>query len=168
VRGTSYTIQREPAFIRRPFVGFPIRLLLFVGLVTLASSHFFPFFPLFWALPLFVMLTLRVAAMRRGSAPVRVNPTPPLSKERELLEVLERRGEITAARAALETSLSVAQADKMLLELAAEGHVEVRAHAGTLAYAMWERDRRQSRSEELPGSAERRSDQGSAEGDTRV
>ena len=46
MRGT-YTTQQELAFIR-PFVRFLIGLLLLVGLVTLASSHFFPFFPLFW------------------------------------------------------------------------------------------------------------------------
>ena len=154
MRGT-YTTQQEPAFIR-PFVGFLIGLLLLVGLVILASSHFFPFFPLFWALPVLVLLRLRKAAVWwSASAPVLVKPSLTSTKERELLEALGRRGEITA-RAALETSLSVAQADEMLSKLAAEGHLEVRAHAGTLAYAMWEHGRSQAQSEELPSSAERR------------
>jgi nucleoside recognition membrane protein YjiH len=47
VRG-MYPTQQGPAFIR-PFMRFLTRLLLLVGLVMLVSSHFFPFFPSFWA-----------------------------------------------------------------------------------------------------------------------
>jgi hypothetical protein len=169
VRGT-YMTQREPAFVRRPFLGFPPGILLLAGLVTLASSHFFPFFPLFWALPVFVMPTLRRALMQRESVPVLVKPTLPQSKDRqekELLEALARRGQITAANAALETSLSVAQAEEMLAELAAEGHLEVGIHGVTLTYALWERSRHQALSEESPNPAEQSTDQGSAEGDSR-
>ena len=50
---------------------------------------------------------------------------------------------ITAARAALETSLSVSEADEMLSELAKDGHVEVRAREGRLGYALWEHDRKE-------------------------
>ncbi len=121
------TTQQEPAFIR-PFVRFLIGMLLLVGLVILASSHFFPFFPLFWALTVLVLLRPRKAAVWPGSAPVLVKPSLTSTKERELLEALGRRGEITAARAALETSLTVAQADEMLSKLAAElGPQDVRA-----------------------------------------
>jgi hypothetical protein len=56
-------------------------------------------------------------------------------KEKELLKVLERRGEINAAP---ETSLSVSEADKMLSRLAKDGHLQVRVREGTLTYAMWE------------------------------
>jgi DNA-binding IclR family transcriptional regulator len=65
------------------------------------------------------------------------------SKERELLEALARRGELSSALAALETSLTVAEANRMLSDLANSGHVEVRAHEGRLGYALWERDRRE-------------------------
>lgn len=58
--------------------------------------------------------------------------------ERELLEALRREGEVTPARVAMETSLSVAQADAMLEELAEAGHLEVRVHGGGLFYALWE------------------------------
>lgn len=51
---------------------------------------------------------------------------------------LERRGEITAARAALETSLGVAEAEEMLSRLANEGHIRVSAKEGRLVYALWE------------------------------
>ena len=51
---------------------------------------------------------------------------------------LERHGEITAARAALETSMGVAETEAMLDMLATNGHVRVIAREGTLAYALWE------------------------------
>jgi hypothetical protein len=57
------------------------------------------------------------------------------SQRKELLKVLERRGEINAAP---ETSLSVSEADKMLSRLAKDGHLQVRVREGTLTYAMWE------------------------------
>jgi DNA-binding IclR family transcriptional regulator len=61
-----------------------------------------------------------------------------ISKEKELLQALERHGEITAVQAALETSLSVAEAEELLSGLANEGHVRVSANGGRLAYALWE------------------------------
>jgi hypothetical protein len=60
-------------------------------------------------------------------------------KERELLSALRDHGELTPVRAATETSLSVAEADRMLKELAAGGHLEVRARSGGLFYALWNR-----------------------------
>jgi hypothetical protein len=62
------------------------------------------------------------------------------SKERELLEALRARGELTPAEAAMETSLSVAEADRMLRELAEGGHLEVRVRGGGLFYSLWERE----------------------------
>ena len=64
-------------------------------------------------------------------------------KEKELLGALARHGELTPARAALETSLSVAEADRMLSGLAKDGHIEVHAREGRLGYALWGRDQRE-------------------------
>jgi hypothetical protein len=61
-------------------------------------------------------------------------------KERELLEALRERGELTPAEAAMETSLSVAEADRMLKELTEGGHLEVRVRGGGLFYSLWERE----------------------------
>jgi hypothetical protein len=61
------------------------------------------------------------------------------SSERELLEAMRERGELTPTRAAMETSLSVAEADRMLKELAVGGHLEVRVRDGALSYALWGR-----------------------------
>ena len=56
--------------------------------------------------------------------------------ERRLLEAIERHGEITPVRAALETPLTVAEADRMLSELASGGHLEVRVEGGKLLYGL--------------------------------
>ena len=56
--------------------------------------------------------------------------------ERQLLEAIERHGEITPVRAALETTLTVAEADRMLSELAKGGHLEVRVEEGKLLYGL--------------------------------
>jgi hypothetical protein len=61
-------------------------------------------------------------------------------KEKELLEALFRRGKLTAVEAALETSLSVEEADRMLEALAVRGHLEVTVEHGRLVYALWEQD----------------------------
>jgi hypothetical protein len=76
----------------------------------------------------------RVREARSGTSGVEV------AKEKELLEALRRRGALTAAGAALETSLSVEEADRMLSALAAQGHLEVRVERGGLLYSFWESD----------------------------
>jgi capsular polysaccharide biosynthesis protein len=58
-------------------------------------------------------------------------------KEQELLEALDRRGKLTAVEVSLETSLSVEEADRMLFELAAKGHLEVTIEHGKLLYSFW-------------------------------
>lgn len=64
-------------------------------------------------------------------------PSPPVSKERELLSALrDRGGSITPVEAAIETSLTVREADKMLSELAGEGHLAVGSRDGILFYSL--------------------------------
>ena len=115
-------------------------------LVAVSLFSHFPVFLLGW-MALFVLLpmlgssTRRLALLleRRSSAPLAV---PANRKEKELLEALVLYGEITPTRAALETSLSVSEADRMLSELTKNGHIEVRAREGGLVYALWPHDRR--------------------------
>ncbi|HKH12043.1 MAG TPA: hypothetical protein VKA73_12960 [Rubrobacter sp.] len=127
---------------RFAFMAVGLVLGLLFALVALTPFHFVPFFPLFWVLPF-----LAVRAMGFGFARSRPLPAGGRSdgdhRERELLEALERRGRITAARAALETSLSVAEADERLSELANRGHLRVTAQDGSLAYSLWDSDRRE-------------------------
>jgi hypothetical protein len=136
--------------IRRPFPAplVPLMMLPFLAVASLASQP--AIFPLF---PLFLVALFLVGrgfgqigawrAGRRSASAWAVDDRPALrsggiGKERELLLALERHGEITAVRAALETSLGVAAAEEMLSELASDGHVRVVATEGTLAYALWD------------------------------
>jgi hypothetical protein len=58
------------------------------------------------------------------------------NNERQLLEVIERNGEITPARAALQTSLTVDEAERLLSELAQRGHLDVRVEGSKLVYSL--------------------------------
>jgi hypothetical protein len=127
-----------------PAVGLAMGVGIFFFAV--ASFDFFPFFFFFWwVIPFFLVPAIGLSA--RGIAGfVEARSRWPLdneAKEKELLEALARHGEITAAKVALETSLSVSEADRMLSGLAKDGHVEVRAREVRLGYALWERDQRE-------------------------
>jgi hypothetical protein len=57
-------------------------------------------------------------------------------KERELLSAIRDNGVITPMEAAMETSLTVKEADRMLSELAGGGHLSVESAGGTLCYSL--------------------------------
>ena len=62
---------------------------------------------------------------------------PSVSKERELLSALrDNGGSITPAEAAMETSLTVSEADSMLSKLAGGGHLAVESSHGALFYSL--------------------------------
>ena len=111
-----------------------------VAVLVLATvpQLFWLFFIFGWmvfpAFGLLVRGVVDLAEQRRSE----LGPGPAKSRERELLEALRRNGELTPARAAMETSLSVAEADGMLRELAEGGHLEVRIRGGGLYYGLWE------------------------------
>ena len=65
------------------------------------------------------------------------------ARERELLEAIRGSGEISAAAAAVETSMTVAEVDRRLRELAEGGHLELRVRGGAIFYALWEAEERQ-------------------------
>ncbi len=136
----------------RPFPpGFVVGLVvggLFLFFVAGSAFQFFPFFliwvAIFFLVPAFAAAARGLAGVVGARARERTDRvTAQEGKERELLGALARRGELSPALAALETSLTVAEADRMLSDLAESGHVEVRAHDGRLGYALWEHDRRQ-------------------------
>jgi hypothetical protein len=121
---------------------------LFLLFVAGPAFHFFPLlFLLIWAVPFLVAPAF--VAVARGLTEFTESRTrkggavTEESKERELLEALARHGELSPALAALETSLTVAEANRKLSDLANSGHVEVRAREGRLGYALWDRDRRE-------------------------
>jgi len=62
---------------------------------------------------------------------------PVVSTERELLSAIrDNGGSITPAEAAMETSLTVREADAMLSELAGGGHLAVESRHGALFYSL--------------------------------
>jgi hypothetical protein len=63
--------------------------------------------------------------------------SPPANAERELLSAIrDNGGSITPAEVAMETSLTVREADRMLSELAGGGHLSVESAGGTLRYSL--------------------------------
>ncbi len=72
------------------------------------------------------------AAKRR-----RALSSPPANRERELLSAIrDNGGSITPAEVAMETSLTVKEADQMLTELAGGGYLSVQSAGGTLRYSL--------------------------------
>jgi hypothetical protein len=105
-----------------------------VFLVAFVPSLWWIFTTYFWvAFPAFGMLTSGIEGLSEDS-PVRVSEE---ERERELLEAIRESGEISAAAAAARTSLTVAEADRRLRDLAENGHLEVRARGGAIFYALW-------------------------------
>ena len=143
-----------PALRRTEFFGLEVeemgpRVRVVTGLavlvpVLLSGLMLVAFVPGLWwvfttygwvSFPAFGLVVSGVAGLSEGRAGSR----PAESGERELLEALRERGELTPTRATMETSLSVAEADRMLRELAENGHLEVRVRGGALYYALWAR-----------------------------
>lgn len=87
--------------------------------------------------PAFGLLTSGMAGLASSPSGKQLERDSNEIKERELLGVLRDHEELTPAQAAMETSLSVREADEKLKELAEGGHLEVRVRGGGLFYALW-------------------------------
>jgi hypothetical protein len=113
-------------------------LILLAAALLIAFTHFWWLIFIFgWAVfPAFGVFARGVA----GLVDTRSEPPAANARERELLEALRKSGELTPAQAALETSLTVNEADEMLKDLAAKGHLDVRVRGGGLFYGLWETD----------------------------
>ena len=109
--------------------------LAFVGFgasVGLTAGELVPFFVFMF--PASVLLALGLSRLEQQK---RKAVSPRVSKERELLSAMRNKtGSITPAEAAMETSLTVSEADKMLSELTAGGHLQVESSEGTLLYRL--------------------------------
>ena len=105
-----------------------------VFLVVFVPQLWWIFTTYFWvAFPALGLLASGVSGVGEGR-PARLSEE---ERERELLEAMREGGEISAASAAARTSLTVAEADRRLRELAENGHIEVRARGGAVLYALW-------------------------------
>ena len=109
-----------------------------VGMVlvlSFASWLWWLIFVFGWMIfPAFGLLVRGVANLSEGKTEL---PSAG-GKERELLGALRDHGELTPAQAAMETSLTVEEADGMLRRLAEGGHLQVRVRGGGLFYSLWE------------------------------
>jgi hypothetical protein len=89
-----------------------------------------------WALfPAFSLLLRGIAGLSDGKRAGEISSGS--GKERELLSALREHEEISPTQAAMETSLTVEEADGMLKELAAKGHLDVRVRGGGIFYGLW-------------------------------
>jgi hypothetical protein len=110
-----------------------------VFLVAFVPDLWWLFTTYFWvAFPAVGLLVSGVTGLV-GERPVRVSEE---GRERELLGVLGEQGEVTAATVAAGTSMTVAETDRRLKELAEGGHLEVRIRGGAIFYALWEAEER--------------------------
>ncbi|HET7271608.1 MAG TPA: hypothetical protein VFI90_11055, partial [Rubrobacter sp.] len=121
------------------------------GLILLVAALLLIFTDLWWLIFVFGWMVFPAfGVFARGIAGLvesRSEPPAANARERELLEALQRRGELTPAQAAMETSLTVNEADKMLEDLAAKGHLDVKVRGGGLFYGLWENDSEAERRE---------------------
>ena len=105
------------------------------GVVLAFTPVWWIFTTYFWvAFPALGLLGSGVAGLS-AARPARISDE---ERERELLVVLSRWGEVSAAGVAAETSMTVAEADRRLGALAEGGHLEVRVRDGGIFYGLWE------------------------------
>jgi hypothetical protein len=114
---------------------------LYVFVLGAACLVLIPLTSLWWIVPVLGALVPVALAVLDGPGPNLGRTDDKKSKERELLNALAERGEITPATAAMRTSLTVDEASKMLGDLAGKGHLQLQAKDGIMAYALPDRDR---------------------------
>ena len=109
---------------------------LYMFVLVAMSVALVPFTSFWWIVPVLGTLMPIVLAVLDGPGLKLRRTDDKKSKERELLNVLAERGEITPATAAMHTSLTVDEASKMLDGLAGKGHLKLQAKDGVVAYAL--------------------------------
>ncbi len=125
---------------------------LYLFVVGAICVFLVPLTSLWWIIPvLAVAAPLAYAAL--GKPRATLEKPNKKDMERELLDALAERAEITPTTAAMNTSLTVDEASKMLEELARKGHLELRMEEGVMAYALTERDRKELPDAEAPESS---------------
>ena len=117
-----------------------------LGPVVLSGIFLVVFVPQLWwifttygwvSFPAFGQLTRGIAGMASSPSRKQLERDSSEEVERELLRALQDHGDLTPARAAIQTSLSVHEADEKLRGLAEGGYLEVRVYGGGLFYALW-------------------------------
>lgn len=116
---------------------------LYVFVLGALSFLIAPITNLWWIVPVLGALVPIALAILEGPGFGPKAAHDRKDKERELLEVLAERGELTPTTAAMRTSLTVDEASKVLEELTRKGHLKLEVEGGVMAYALRERDRDQ-------------------------
>lgn len=107
-----------------------------VVVLTLVTWLWWLIFVFGWTVfPAFGLLLRGIAGLSEGGD--RSGLPAGSSKERELLQALREHEEISPTQAAMETSLTVEEADGMLKDLASKGHLDVRVRGGGMFYGLW-------------------------------
>jgi hypothetical protein len=134
--GASWNDEKSNSY---PYVMIALGL-AFVGFgasVGLTAGELVPFFVFMFPASVLLALGLSKLEQQRRKA-----VAPRVSKEKELLSAIQgNSGSITPAEAAMQTSLTVGEADEMLSELASGGHLRVESSEGTLFYRLPSRHR---------------------------
>ncbi|MBA2619455.1 MAG: hypothetical protein H0U91_14990 [Rubrobacter sp.] len=100
-----------------------------VSVLFLFTNFWWLIFIFGWTIfPAFGLLLKGIAGLSDGGDKAQILGGD--SKERELLGALREHEEISPTQAAIETSLTVEEADDMLKDLAAKGHLDVRVRGG--------------------------------------
>ena len=119
---------------------------LYVLVLGVTCLVLVPLTSLWWIVPVLgAVIPLALAVLERSDLKLG-RPDDKKGKERELLEALAEQGEITPTTAAMQTSLTVDEASKMLDGLAGKGHLKLQVEDGIMAYALPDRDRRPEQS----------------------
>ena len=110
---------------------------LYVFVLAFACVLLVPLTALWWIVPVLgAAVPISLAFLARPDLGV----LPADNQERELVDALVDRGELTPATAAMRTSLTVDEASRMLEDLARKGSLRPRAGDGLVSYALRERD----------------------------
>ena len=141
VAGQTSAVQGSPSKRETtlPWVNWQSALYVFV--LGAACLVLVPLTSLWWIVPVLgAVVPFALAVLERSDFKLG-RPNDKKGKERELLEALAERGEISPTTAAMRTSLTVDEASKMLDALAGKGHLTLQAEDGAMAYALrgWNR-----------------------------
>lgn len=157
-RGGGY----GPTGATAPLLGWAALAALFAwGVVVMATTFFVaggtPLWPVVPVLGAAVPVFLAVLGSRnereaRRERQARESLASDDRAEREVLGALREGGGLTPVGVAARTSLTAARAAEVLERLAGEGHLDVSAQDGALAYALREGDRWWQRREDGPAS----------------
>lgn len=132
--------RREPEASRRSVARDPLFLLgtgFVLGSVVSLSSYDMLYMSRLSALLPFVVtivLLCYIGWLLLRRSPAQTGPSP--GGEKQLLLVLRHLGGLTPVEAALETSLTVDEAEEILTRLADRGHLVVRSRDGALLYTL--------------------------------